>query len=213
MQRGSKEQENTRRMLKFLRRELEERDSGLNVGIARGTPTQFSLLNPYKDAASEMRMSGAEAAATFMRAVEAGLISADFGSDGKHIESPAAWVTHITPKGLGMLGDWEEPAAQPTQQFTFNAPAYGVFGSQRDFQFEQVVGDLERQIEDHGGEDREQLQEMVEEIRATLEGQDSISRSKFEKWSALANEHAPWLLGPLGTLFVHYAFGISNGGA
>ena len=152
MQRGSGEQENTRRMIEFFRRELEERGDGLHLMIARGrNPTELLLQSPHKDVASETGMSGAEADATFMRAVQAGLINADFGSDGPYIQTPIAWVTHITPEGLRMLGDWEEPAAQPTQQFTFNAPAYGVFGSQRDFRFEQVVGDLERQIEEHGG--------------------------------------------------------------
>ena len=53
---------------------------------------------------------------------------------------------------------------------------------------------------------------MVEEIRGTLESQDSITRSKFEEWSELANKHAPWLLGPLGTLFINYAFGAPGGG-
>jgi hypothetical protein len=213
MRRGSGEQEKTRRMIEFFRRELEERGEGLHVMIARGrNPTELLLQSPRKDVASETRMSGAEADAAFMTAVQAGLIDVDFGSDGPYIQTPMAWVTHVTPEGLKMLGDWEEPAAQPTQQFTFNGPAYGIFGSQRDFRFEQVVGDLERQIEEHGGEDKEELRQMVEEIRGTLESQDSITRSKFERWSELANKHAPWLLGPLGTLFINYTFGTPGGG-
>ena len=213
MQRGSEEQKRTRWMIEFFRRALEEQGSGLHVMIARErTPTEFSLQSPYKDAASEMGMSGAQADATFVRAVEAGLISAEFDSGGPHASTPIAWVTHITPRGLGMLGDWEEASSQSTQQFTFNAPAYGVFGSQRDFRFEQIVGDLERQVEEHGGEDKEALREMVEEIQGTLESQDSITRGKFEEWSELANKHAPWLLGPLGTLFINYVFGAPGGG-
>lgn len=100
---------------------------------------------------------------------------------------------------------------QPTQQIIFNAPAYGMFGSQQHFKFEQVIQDLDRQIEEQGGEDKEALQEMIAEIRGTLETQDSISRSKFEKWSELANKHAPWLLGPLGSLFINYVFGVPGG--
>jgi len=99
-----------------------------------------------------------------------------------------------------------------SQNFIFNAPSYGVFGSQQDFQFEQVVRDLDRQIEERGGEDTDALKAMVEEIRNTLEGEDSISRSQFEKWSELANKHAPWLLSPLGSLFVNYVFGVTAGG-
>ena len=53
---------------------------------------------------------------------------------------------------------------------------------------------------------------MLTEVRETLESQDSISRSKFERWSEMANKHAPWLLGPLGSLLINYAFGIPTGG-
>jgi hypothetical protein len=73
--------------------------------------------------------------------------------------------------------------------------------------FEQVIHDLDRQVEEHGGEDKEELRLMVAEIRRVLETQDSISKGKFERWSELANKHAPWLLGPLGSLLVNYAFG------
>lgn len=102
--------------------------------------------------------------------------------------------------------------SEPSQSFVFHGPAQGIFGSQQDFSFEQVIGDLDRQIEEKGGEDKEELHRMLEEIRETLQSQDSISRSKFEGWSEMANKHAPWLLGPLGSLLINYAFGIPTGG-
>lgn len=170
--------------------------------------------SPYEDSDSDMGMSGPVADATFMRAFEYDLIGVRFDSSGgPHASTAIAWVTNIKPKGLEMLGAWEEPSQQPTQQFIFNASAYGAFGNQHHFQFEQVIGDLDRQIEEHGGDDKDELRKMVEEIQGTLESQDSITRSKFEKWSELANEHAPWLLGPLGTLFINYVFGTPGGGS
>jgi hypothetical protein len=122
------------------------------------------------------------------------------------IEVDEGTIYTITAEGIDQVeGNKAEP--QPMQQFTFNAPAYGVFGSQQDFTFEQVIGDLDREIEEHGGEDKEELRQMVAEIRRVLETQDRISKGKFERWSELANKHAPWLLGPLGSLLVNYAFG------
>jgi hypothetical protein len=109
-----------------------------------------------------------------------------------------------------VLNQWEESPQQPSQQFSFNAPAYGMFGSQQHFTFEQVVKDLDRQIEENGGEDKEELREMVAEIQQTLESQDSITRNKFEKWSDLAHKHMPWLLGPMGTLLIKYVSGAPN---
>lgn len=100
---------------------------------------------------------------------------------------------------------------QPTQNFIFNAPSTGMYGSQQNFTFHQVVRDLDRQIEEHGGEDKEELAEMLAEIEEALESQDSISRGKFVRWSELANKHAPWLLGPLGSLAVNYMFRASGG--
>lgn len=86
-----------------------------------------------------------------------------------------------------------------------------MVGNQQNFKFNQVVQDLDRQIEEYGGSDKEALREMVQEIQETLESQDSISRGKFEIWSELANKHAPWLLGPLGSLFINYSFGVLGG--
>lgn len=99
-----------------------------------------------------------------------------------------------------------------SQQFTFHAPAYGIFGSQQDFTFEQVIHDLDRRIEERGEDDKQELHRMVAEIREVLETQDSISKGTFERWSELANKHAPWLLGPLGSLLVNYAFGVPGPG-
>jgi hypothetical protein len=96
---------------------------------------------------------------------------------------------------------------QPSQEFTFYGPAYGMFGSQQDFTFDQVIHDLDRKIEELGGEDKEELRQMAEEVKRVLESQDSISRSKFSKWSELASKHLPWITGPLGSLLVNYAFG------
>ncbi len=191
-------------MLEFFKKELDARGA-FHVMSDR---KEISLQQPFKDVAVELGMSGAEAARIFHQATHAGLIAADFGSAGPNADTALAYVSHLTPDGERMLGEWEEASPQPLQQFTFHGSAYGVFGSQQHFTFEQVVQDLDRRIEEHGGKDKEELREMIAEIQDTLETQDSISRSKFEKWSTLANKHAPWLLGPLGSLLVNYVFGI-----
>jgi hypothetical protein len=116
----------------------------------------------------------------------------------------------ITADGIRYVEEGDQQT--PMQQYTFHGPAYGVFGSQQDFTFEQVIHDLDRQIEERGGEDKEELHRMAAEIREVLKSQNSISRSKFQRWSELANKHFPWLMGPLGSLLVNYAFGPPGGG-
>jgi hypothetical protein len=132
------------------------------------------------------------------------VLETDFqpGTDGEPFVLVASYQTEAQHAEAS-----DQTSPQPTQQFTFNAPAYGIFGSQQDFTFDQVIHDLDRKIEEHGGEDKEELRQMVAEIQGVLESQDSISRSKFSRWSELANKHFPWLTGPLGTLLVNYAFG------
>lgn len=209
----SEEQKQTYRMIEFFRKELQEvskrSKSGIQVMIGREDKVQFALMDPNKDVSKDedLDMSGAEADQTFLRAYYDDLIGASFGSGGPHATTAIAFVTHITPKGLRVLNQWEGPPEQATNKFTFNAPAYGMFGSQQYFTFEQIVQDFDRQIEEHGGEDKEELREMVAEIQQTLESQDSITRTKFEKWSDLAHKHMPWLLEPMGTLFIKYLFG------
>lgn len=208
----SEEQSKTYLVIEYFRRELKEAqkrdESGLHVTIGREGPVRFVLSNPYKDAADDMEMSGAEADSTFLREVQEGFIGVTFDSGGPNASTAGAFVTHITPKGLKMLDEWEEASPPPTQQFTFNAPAYGAFGSQQNFTFEQVIQDLDRQIQENGEDNKEELREMMEEIRQTLESQDSINRSKFEKWSELVHKHMPWLTGPLGALLIKYGFGL-----
>lgn len=107
-----------------------------------------------------------------------------------------------------------ERQQQPTQSFVYNAPStnYGSgSGNHMNFTFNQIVLELDRQIEEHGGEDKEELTTMKAEIEEALKSQDSISRGKFAEWSELANKHAPWLLSPLGTLAINYMFGNLNG--
>ena len=130
-------------------------------------------------------------------------------TDVQMFEGQAAWIkAFIQTEDERRMAE-REP--QPSQQYNIFGPVTGMVGNQQNFKFNQVVQDLDRQIEEYGGSDKEALREMVQEIQETLESQDSISRGKFEIWSELANKHAPWLLGPLGSLFINYSFGVLGG--
>lgn len=111
----------------------------------------------------------------------------------------------ITEKGMdGMEGKNQTPT--PSQHFNFHGDARGNFGSTNS-SYNEISTEADRAIEKNGGEDKEELRRMMSEIKAALESQDSIPRSKFEKWSELANKHFSWLLVPMGTLLTKYMFG------
>lgn len=99
---------------------------------------------------------------------------------------------------------------QGSQSPIFNifGPTYGSnIGTQQHAQVLQptfTFGDLEQEIDRRGGEDTEALKEMIGEIRATLESQDSLSRSRLLGWSELLNRHA-WITGPIAQLLLIYA--------
>lgn len=93
---------------------------------------------------------------------------------------------------------------------TFNilGDSYGsVIGTQQNAQVLQptfTFGDLEQEIDRRGGEDTEALQEMVSEIRATLESQDNLNRGWLLRWSELINRHQ-WITGAIAQLLLVYA--------
>lgn len=124
-------------------------------------------------------------------------------------------MAHRRPFALRALyrTEAEQQAAQETarpQSTTFNifGPSYGsVIGSQQHAQVLQptfTFGDLERDIDRLGGEDAEDLKAMVQELRSTLESQDSLSRGKLLEYSDLLNRHG-WITGPIAQLLLVYA--------
>ncbi len=102
-----------------------------------------------------------------------------------------------------------QESVQP-QATTFNifGPSYGsVIGNPQHAQILQptfTFGDLERSIDRFGGEDTEDLKAMVQELRITLESQDSLSRGKLLEYSDLLNRHG-WITGPIAQLLLVYA--------
>ena len=70
-----------------------------------------------------------------------------------------------------------------------------------------TFGDLDRLIEEHGGEDRAALREMVRELKDHLEEHDTLSRGWLRDWlvrhSLMLNQHA-WITQPLAVLLLSW---------
>ncbi len=99
------------------------------------------------------------------------------------------------------------PELPQSQVFNVYGNAYGsVFGNQQNVRLEQTFTfeELERQIEERGGEDADALKEMVAAIRGTLESQDSLSRGRLAEFSELLNRHA-WITGPIAQMLLLYS--------
>ncbi len=73
-----------------------------------------------------------------------------------------------------------------------------------------TFGDLDRLIEERGGEERAALHEIAQELRLQLEEHDSLSKGWLGEWlarnSVILNHHA-WILSPLATLFLTWGSG------
>jgi hypothetical protein len=203
----SSEYHNTYKLLDFFRQEIDVRPSGVHVLISRGSSPRFAQQEPNKDVAAELGMTTAEADRTFLRAYDAGYIRADFGKAGPQAATAIAHVTYITTEGLGILERWKEPVQAYAPIFNIFGDNYSsIIGTQAHAQILQptfTFGDLEQEIDRRGGEDAEALKEMIREIRATLEQQDSISRSWLLNWSEVLNQHA-WITGPIAQLLLVY---------
>jgi hypothetical protein len=109
MRQGTRQYRNTRTLIEFFSRVLEEAqrergESGVHVLISREEPARFVLnTSPPKDVAAEMEMSAAEADAAFLLAVHSRLIDVSFGSGSPYTATTTSFVSHITPEGLAML--------------------------------------------------------------------------------------------------------------
>ena len=73
-----------------------------------------------------------------------------------------------------------------------------------------TFGDLDRLIEERGGDDRDALHDIARELRQQLEEHDTLSKGWLRDWlikhSLLLNQHA-WIVQPLAVLLLTWGTG------
>lgn len=123
-------------------------------------------------------------------------------------------LVRITAAGIRHVEEGEREIPQPgaTVHIAGNVYASPIATSGGRIEMQNVFtfGDLDRLIEERGGEDRPELREIARELRQQLEEHDTLSKAWLQAWllrhSAMLNEHA-WILSPLATLLLTWGSG------
>lgn len=101
-------------------------------------------------------------------------------------------VIKITEKGVDELDKQDQPQ-QPQQVVNVGTAYNSMVGFNTNAELTNNIGfaALDREIEEHGGEDKAELREARQELERITQSQDSIVRGAFAKFSHLASKH-PW---------------------
>lgn len=92
---------------------------------------------------------------------------------------------------------FENSFQKSTSNITFNTynPNNSVIGTQQNvvLNISDCFNNLQKQIEQNGNEDKEQLQELFETLKSETSS-NQISKSAFTKFNDLLIKHGPWLV-------------------
>jgi DNA-binding PadR family transcriptional regulator len=123
------------------------------------------------------------------------------------IETEEARVFQITPEGVDEVeGNRREPQPSVTTTFnmsgTFYQAAVGTHNTNTftgDLDFSRV----ERRIEEEGGADKEELRELVAEMRELLESGETLEKGRLARFNDKLKEY-PWLAGPVAGWLLNF---------
>jgi hypothetical protein len=131
-----------------------------------------------------------------------------------YIEYFTEAMVQITASGIRhvMEGEKETPQPGPTINIAGSVYASPILtsGGHIEMQNTFTFGELDRLIEERGGEDRDELHRIAQELRQQLEEHDTVSKSWLGDWlvrhSLMLNQHS-WIVQPLAVLLLTWGTG------
>jgi hypothetical protein len=89
-----------------------------------------------------------------------------------------------------------EKSSTPSVSYTFHNSSNIIAGSQTTATMNINIGEIEKEIEEKGGSDKEELLAMVREIKDLFENQDQVNKGSLAKFSETLEKHS-WITGSL----------------
>jgi hypothetical protein len=131
-----------------------------------------------------------------------------------HIERFTEAMVKITASGIRHVEEGEKESPQPGPTINIAGSVYAspilTSGGHIEMQNTFTFGELDRLIEERGGEDRDELHRMAQELKQQLEEHDTVSKGWLGKWlvrhSLMLNQHA-WIVQPLAVLLLTWGTG------
>lgn len=123
-------------------------------------------------------------------------------------------MVKITASGMRHVEEGEKESPQPGPTINIEGSVYAspilTSGGHIEMQNTFTFGELDRLIEERGGEDRDELHRIAQELRQHLEENDTVSKGWLGTWlvrhSLMLNEHA-WIVQPLAVLLLTWGTG------
>lgn len=184
------------------RRELRKRFLQTIYNLAAGDPNQFvdwPNVAPRLGWDAENRDHLGEALGYADYLAGSGLISSEV-EDGT--------IYRITAEGVDEVeGNRREP--QPSVTNTFNMSGTFYQAAVGTHNINTFSGDLdfstvERRIDEEGGADKEELRELVREMRELLESGQTLDKGRLARFNDKLKE-VPWLAGPVAGWLLNFA--------
>jgi hypothetical protein len=131
-----------------------------------------------------------------------------------YIEYFTEAMVRITAAGMRHVEEGEHEILQPGPSIHIAGSVYAspiaTSGGHIEMQNFFTFGELDRLIEERGGENRDELHRTAQELRQQLEEHDTVSKGWLGEWlvrhSRMLNEHA-WIVQPLAVLLLTWGTG------
>ncbi len=123
-------------------------------------------------------------------------------------------MIRITASGIRHVEEGEKEIPQPGPTIHIAGSVYAssiaTSGGHIEMQNLFTFGELDRLIDERGGEDRDEFHRMAQELRQQLEEHDTMSKGwlgkRLVRHSLMLNEHA-WIVQPLAVLLLTWETG------
>jgi len=131
-----------------------------------------------------------------------------------YIEHYTEVSIRITAKGIEHVeGSLQQQAAPTSVAFNIGTAERSIIGTQTHAQLEANINfeNLELEIEQRGGEDKEALREALKRIEELVEDRDSIRRGELAEFSEVMEKHS-WFTGAVAQALIGFATQALAGG-
>ncbi|MCM3173245.1 hypothetical protein [Paenibacillus sp. MER 99-2] len=124
------------------------------------------------------------------------------GYFGGHSDIPAHYQMEVKKETA------IDPERQSSMQFNIGTVYGSTIGTQGDAHVENVFNfeKVDQLIEDRGGDDKEALRDMIEEIKEFFEDSEKVKKGSLSKFSELMEKHS-WITGAVSQLGLGFLTG------
>lgn len=126
------------------------------------------------------------------------------GKDDSKQSGPSMFI--ITREGMDEVEGRSQPQQTSQTNYFYGSVERSIIGTQERAEITANVnfGNIEQRIETEGGEDKEELYEVLAEIRRVVEQDDQLDRGALTKFSSVMQRRS-WITAPIASMLLGFA--------